>query len=282
MSEDDGAGDRAQEPVERTSAWPPLLKEHLDVLPHWDLRLKVMHWPRAVAWRRWEDAEVARQRAAGVRPPAAGVDVVIPTFRRPEMLRAAVESVLRQTVQDLTVVVVDDGGGQTSGLPDDPRVHVVRLSRNARVLGVVNNIGIRLGCSPVIALLNDDNTWRPTHLESTLRALESGAGLVYAGLRRHEADGTTVDVLARPFDRSTLRRSTYTDSSALVVRRLPGLYFSRVPRDKHAFPKEDWEFVWRYSRRVPTALAPEVTVDYLIHDESYLTDWSAFWGRRGR
>jgi hypothetical protein len=271
-----------QLPGARTGAWPAVLKEHLDVLPHWDLRLKLREARRALAWRRWEHAEVARHRAAGTTLPPARVDVVIPTYRRPVMLRKAVRSVLAQTVQDVTVIVVDDGGGGTAGLPDDPRVHVVTLSRNTAVLGVVNNVGLRLGNSPVIALLNDDNTWRPRHLTSTLQAMDDGADLVYAGMQRHEPDGTAVDVLARPFSRGALRSSAFTDSSSLVVRRLPGLHFSRAPRGKQAFPKEDWEFVWRYSRTLTTALAPEITVDYLIHDQSYLTDWSAYWLDRGR
>ena len=39
------------------------------------------------------------------------VSVIIPTFERPESLQRAVQSVLTQTMADLEVIVVNDGGG---------------------------------------------------------------------------------------------------------------------------------------------------------------------------
>jgi glycosyltransferase involved in cell wall biosynthesis len=178
------------------------------------------------------------------------------------------------------VVVDDDDPAQVAGLPEDPRVHVVLLRRHTGVLGVVNNVGLRLTRSTYVALLNDDNRWRPDHLERAVEALEDDADLVYTAMRRHRPDGSDVDVLAVPFDRRTLRRTSYADSSTLVIRRDPRVRFGRTPRWKRDTVKEDWEFVWRSSRRMRTRFLPSVTVDYLIHDDSYLTDWTDFWRRR--
>ncbi len=77
-----------------------------------------------------------------------------------------------------------------------------------------------------------------------------------------------------------MRQQFFTDSSTLVVRRIANLHFDRTPRGKKDSIKEDWEFVWRHSRHMRTQLVPYVTVDYLIHDNSYLTDWSGFWEQR--
>lgn len=242
-----------------------------------DRLLKLRHLHRAVYWKLWEAKEVRRQRSAWSSLPSASVAVVLPTYRRQQLLIEAVESVLRQTLQDFVIIVVDDGGGDVDGLAHDDRVHVIRLSRNTKVLGVVNNMGIHLSSSRYIALLNDDNTWRPDHLEVAVDALERGADLVYTGMRRHRTDDSDVDVLATPFQRDRMRREFFTDSSTLVFRRFPGVHFDRSPRGKGDPVKEDWEFVWRYSRRRRTELVPRVTVDYLIHDQSYLTDWSEFW-----
>jgi glycosyltransferase involved in cell wall biosynthesis len=235
------------------------------------LRARRIH--RALFWTVWEHREVRRLRSSSGLLPSATVAVVIPTFRRATMLPHAVASVLEQTYGDFTVIVVDDGGGEVDGLPPDPRVHIVRLRRNTRVLAVVNNIGIRLSRSRYVALLNDDNVWRPDHLERAVQALERGADLVYTGVRRHRPDGTEIDVLAVPFDRDALRRQFFVDSSALVARRGPGVLFERTPRGKRDPIKEDWEFVWRCSRTMRTELVPAITVEYLVHDGSYLTDW---------
>src|SRR4051794_2243151 len=48
--------------------------------------------------------------------------VVIPTFDRADLLPRAVASVLAQTVRDLEVIVVDDGGTGSVPVPSDPRV----------------------------------------------------------------------------------------------------------------------------------------------------------------
>ncbi len=257
-----------------------LAAHYLLQLPLRNLYVRARGAPQTAYWTWWEHREVRRLQAAVGPLPPAEVAVVVPTYRRPDFLRRAVASVLEQTSRDLVVVVVDDGGGQVGGLPEDPRLHVVTLGRNTAVLGVVNNVGIRLTSSRYVALLNDDNSWRPDHLERAVAALDEGADLVYTAMRRHLEDGTDVDVLSIPFDRRAMRRASLADSSTLVFRRVPAALFDRTPRRKGEFLKEDWEFVWRCSRRMRTRLVPWVTVDYLIHDGSYLTDWTAFWGRR--
>jgi glycosyltransferase involved in cell wall biosynthesis len=223
--------------------------------------------------RRFEDAEVDRLIAENGRLGPALVTTVLPTFRRPELLQRAVQSALSQTIADHLVVVVDDGGGLPE-LPDHPRLRAVSLSRNSAVLGTVRNVGIRLTDSTFIAFLDDDNEWRPDHLEVALGRLEPGIDLVYTALERRLPDGTAVDVLGRDFDRRTLADGdNFVDINAVVVRRAPDVLFSRIPRVKATLPKEDWEFVYRLSRTRRPVYEPEATVRYLINEASYYTRW---------
>ncbi|PPK64516.1 glycosyltransferase family 2 protein [Actinokineospora auranticolor] len=223
---------------------------------------------------RFEDGEVARlDRELGPRPETL-VATVMPTFKRPGLLPAAVESALAQTVTDQQVIVVDDGGGGLPTLPDDPRLSVVSLSRNSKVLGLVRNVGIRLTRSRYLAFLDDDNTWREDHLEQTLAVLGRGADLVYSAVERRRADGTVLDVLSEPFDRKTMvDDSPYVDSNSIVLRRADDVLFSRIPRVKATLPKEDWEFVHRMSRTRVVQHVPHPTVRYLVNEDSYYTAW---------
>jgi glycosyltransferase involved in cell wall biosynthesis len=222
--------------------------------------------------RRREAHEVARATAALERRPTARVVTVIATYRRPEMLARAVRSALDQTVTDHHVVVVDDGGGEVP-LPPDPRLTVVHLERNIGVAGAVRNVGVRVSSSDVLAFLDDDNEWTPDHLERGLALLDRGVFLAYSGLVRYDTAGRQLDVLAEPFDRRLMRSRAYIDTSAIVVRRTPRVVFSRVPRNRRDFPVEDWELVWRLSRRHRVALAPDPTVRYVVHEESYFSSW---------
>ncbi|GGM59873.1 hypothetical protein GCM10012275_33730 [Longimycelium tulufanense] len=223
--------------------------------------------------------EVARLHARRGTYPSALVAVVIPTFRRPEQLSEAVRSALAQTVTDLAVIVVDDGGGMVGLLPEDPRITVLSLSRNYGSCGLVRNVGIRLSRSPFVAFLDDDNTWRPNHLEEALTAMPDGPGLVYTGVKRSRRDGSIVDILGRPFDRRQHAHLPWIDISSIVVRRCPKVRFDPARRPNDVYAREDWEFVHRLSKRMRTVYVPEVTVNYTVHDGSYYQDWS--WLRAG-
>lgn len=200
--------------------------------------------------------------------------VVIPTFKRPEGLVRAVQSVLSQTYKDLAVVVVDDGAGLPV-LPQDPRLIAVSLSRNTATLGLVRNVGINLADSEFIAFLDDDNVWTPDHVATAVVALDDDPTLVavYTSLRRLWPDGSELDILGEPFDRRRLRQDPLVDANSFVVRRAFNRGFSVLPRNKSTLPKEDWEYVWRLSRRQRVAHVPKVTVLYAVNPDSYYTLW---------
>jgi len=246
-------------------------------LPLEELRNKVMLGHTAVGLRRFERTEIQRLLATmpgGVRPQAR-VATVILTFKRPEGLRRAVASVLAQTMRDQVVVVMDDGGGQIPELPDDPRLHVLSLRHNINVLGVTRNIGMGLTDSPYVAFLDDDNAWLPHHLETALARLDAAQApdAVYTAMNRILPDGTQHDILSVPFDRKLAWERCFLDSNPLVVRRTPDLHFSRLRRSSSVAPKEDWELVYRFSKRHQVEHIPEPTVDYTVNPDSYWTTW---------
>ena len=242
-----------------------------------ELRNKIKLGPTALASRRVEDAEVARLKGETQPLPPAKVTTIISTYRRPEMLPRAVRSALAQTERDHVVIVIDDGGGLPE-LPTDPRLRACSLSANTAVLGVVANVGLRLTRSTYVAFLADDNEWEPNHLEVALAALETGPAkdrpdMVYTAVRRIFPDGRLMDVLSTPFDRRLLARESYVDGNSLVIRRSRGLHCSRIRRPRGIAPREDWELVYRLSRRRRTLHVPVPTVHYKVHQESYWSDW---------
>lgn len=96
--------------------------------------------------------------------------VVIPTFRRPELLKAALQSTLRQTYADFEVVISnDDAAGSDSWkhvesvVDSDSRVRVVFNSANRGQAGNTNN-GIRHARGQWIKLLHDDDLLHPSCL----------------------------------------------------------------------------------------------------------------------
>ena len=93
-------------------------------------------------------------------------------------------------------------------------------------------------------------------------------------MRRVTPDGQVHDTLSVPFDRAAARNSSFLDPNPLVARRTADLHFSRLRREKKVAPREDWEMIFRYSRRHRVEHVPVPTVDYLVNPASYWTAWN--------
>jgi glycosyltransferase involved in cell wall biosynthesis len=256
------------------------LRARFGWLPLAELRNKVVLGHTAIGLYRFERSEVRRLLTTlpGAGKPRALVATIVLTYKRPDGLRRAVDSVLAQTVTDQVVIVVDDGGREIPELPADPRLHVVSLRSNINVLGVSRNIGIGLTDSDFVAFLDDDNAWHPHHLETALGRLRGPGSAerpdaVYTAMRRMTPDGLQRDVLSVPFDRRLAWERCFLDSNPFVARRSPDLKFSRLRRSSIVAPKEDWELIFRFSRKHRVEHIPEPTVDYAINPNSYWTSW---------
>lgn len=255
------------------SATGVVVRSTVGTLPFFEYKLEVARWRAARELLRREDRLVKDRIHSSGPIPTARVTTVIATYKRPEMLMLAVESALAQTVSDQRIVVVDDGGGELGDLPEDPRITVVALRENVGIAGVVRNVGIRLSHSPLIAFLDDDNSWTPDHLEVALEAHARGAEFTYSSLERVEESGSPMDTYGEPFDRSVMKERSLVDTNAMVLRRTSRVLFSRVPRGRNDFPGEDWEIVWRLSRHMRVVHIPRATVRYLVHRGSNFSPW---------
>lgn len=248
------------------------IRRHIGIWPAMESRNRVVMAPALPGLIAFENREVVRLRAQLGKIPTAAVACIVPTYRRPEAVVAAIHSILAQDYPDFVVMVVDDGAGLPV-LPDDPRVFGVSLSRNTGIAGLVRNVGIRLTASRDLAFLDDDNTWTRDHLTVALAGLEAGADLIYTAIRRRAPDGTQVDILSRPYDRKAASEASFVDINAVVLRRTRDALFSRLPRTRTTFPREDWEFVYRLSARRKVEHLPTPTVEYLVNPGSYFSRW---------
>lgn len=101
------------------------------------------------------------------------ISVVIPVYNGARHLAAAIESVLRQTVPVLEVIVVDDGSTDHSA--DIARRfgdQVCLLNQPNSGAAVARNFGIQHAQGNFLAFLDADDLWSERKLEWQLRALK--------------------------------------------------------------------------------------------------------------
>lgn len=121
------------------------------------------------------------------------ISVVIPTYNRKYKLKNALNSVLNQTLLPSEIIVVNDH--PSSDLRDlCSSFNDVRLINHDENRGAsaARNTGIKAAEGEYIALLDDDDQWKPDKLKkqvSKFAELPKDYGLVYTGTERYSSKG---------------------------------------------------------------------------------------------
>ncbi|HEX8054587.1 MAG TPA: glycosyltransferase family 2 protein [Thermoleophilaceae bacterium] len=204
------------------------------------------------------------------------VSVVIPAYRRPDLVERAIRSVQAQTAAPAELIVVDDASGDGTGSrAADLGARVVTHERNQGE-GAARNSGIEAARHEWVALLDSDDEWLPEHLE-TLWAAHDGHVLVGtailgmgSGANHHRVFGWTgrrPRVLRGPAD-VAVPDSKLTASSVLV-RREAALRAGGFRPLKRASDLD----MWLRLLQLGSALAiPRVTALYHVHDDQVSAD----------
>jgi glycosyltransferase involved in cell wall biosynthesis len=122
------------------------------------------------------------------------VSVIIPCYNYGRFLGEAIASVRRQTVEDLEIIVVDDGS--TDETPEvlagirDPRLRSLRTVNGG--ISAARNAGLDRASGEYLAFLDADDRWLPTKLERQLAMMdgEPGLGMVFTNFSRFDETGT--------------------------------------------------------------------------------------------
>jgi glycosyltransferase involved in cell wall biosynthesis len=194
----------------------------------------------------------APDRSASAAAGDALISVVIPTFDRPDYLRLALAGVLAQSYGNLEIIVSDNAS------PEDPARIIaefndsrIRLHRHARTIGQTANFlaGIAQATGKYIAILGDDDVWRPDFIATLVAPMEADPQIVVAfcdhdiidGDGRLDAEKTEEvtrrfgrhairDGAHRPFaDIALLYRAICVVSGAVI--RADGIDWSQLPPD---------------------------------------------------
>jgi glycosyltransferase involved in cell wall biosynthesis len=118
------------------------------------------------------------------------VSIVIPCYKGERFLKDAIESCLRQTYQDVEVLVVDDASPDRSAdiaeqyVHQDPRVRLIRRERNGGVSRAFNS-GFQAATGEYFTRLAQDDFFQEAGIEKMVQTLKAhpDAGIVYCDVQ---------------------------------------------------------------------------------------------------
>ena len=208
------------------------------------------------------------------------ISVTLPTRNRPTEFRRAVETVLRQTYDNLELVVVDGSEDEyVSEVLDElePQIPTkIKHETGTQGVSAARNIGIRAAEGSYIAFLDDDDEWESSKIAKQVRVLEQSeeAGACYTGNRKLGPDGKTRAVSTPDAEgditRQLLFGSLFGTFSALVIDR--ELVDEVGFLDESLRAREDWDYYLRLSRVTEFRAVTEPLVIKHTGDYEQLSD----------
>ena len=220
------------------------------------------------------------------------VSVIIPTLNRPHDLKAAMESIARQTVLPYEVLVIDQSDGENthqiaeefSKRPEMRQVRVRYVRLLERSLVKARNRGLDLAEGDIVSFLDDDVVLLEDYFEQIVRVMSHDrslggvSGNVIVGKKLHGVKWKLRRFLMRVFllndfcGRMTASGFGYPIyerevDQPLLVEFLPGcdMNYRRDILDGERFDewftgysfREDVDFSYRVSRKAKCAMIPE-------------------------
>jgi glycosyltransferase involved in cell wall biosynthesis len=220
---------------------------------------------------------MAAQRSWPAPAATPRVSVVMPAYNAERFVGDAVRSVLRQTVADLELIVVDDGS--TDGTADvvrsfpKPCIRLIRVANGGPARA--RNVGLAAAApTGYVAFLDADDAWDARKLERQLDWMERHADVLALGcfMRYVSSTGRVLGRTGQEVDRGDLPRIARGEFfpfpiSSLVVRRSALAAVGDFDESFRA-GSEDLEFYARLAQQGVLQCVPEVLGSYRLHPES--------------
>jgi len=205
------------------------------------------------------------------------VSIIMPTQNRAGLLKDALASVARQTYRNWEAVVINDGGEDISGtigtLPQDVAAKTTVLQQPAPSgQARARNRAIAASRGEVVTFLDDDDIYKPDHLEALVGGMqESGAGVAYTlaeKVNERLVDGERVEI-----QRNAIFQDLRYSRALLLVRNFIPLISWGIRRtcfeqcgvfDESLACLEDWDLLLRFSARHEFHRIEKVTTEVHI------------------
>lgn len=210
------------------------------------------------------------------------ITTVIPTYRRPGLLRRAVMSVLAQTYPHFQICIYDNASGdETENVVRDLSAADSRVKyfSHRQNIGAIQNFVFGMGRveTAFFSLLSDDDVLLPEFFEKALAGFDKHPTAMFSALATIHADGhgnvTSVPLLAwedgiylPPQGLVVMLERQHPEWTAILFRR--EVLESVGTLDPETGAPSDFDYELRIAARWPIAISREPGAIWISHDGS--------------
>ncbi|MHB8909185.1 MAG: glycosyltransferase family 2 protein [Syntrophales bacterium] len=217
------------------------------------------------------------------------ISVIIPAYNHEQYITEAINSVLNQSYPDFEIIIINDGSTDSTEQKilsiHDPRIQYIS-QENSGAHSAINR-GISLSQGEYISILNSDDVYLPTRLETCLNFLESNTNysVVMSTVEGIDRDGTPVKKRVTPeikawldwytaalplfkedtFYPNAFAKNIMITTSNLFLRRQ---CFQECGGFKGLRYAHDWDMLLRLSQKYKIHLIEEDLLQYRMHPEN--------------
>ncbi|MBS8266569.1 glycosyltransferase family 2 protein [Mesobacillus boroniphilus] len=208
------------------------------------------------------------------------ISIIIPTFNREKLVMEAIESLRKQTYENIEIIVIDDCSTDNTQLLIenerliDPRIVYIRHEQN-KGAPTARNTGIESATGEYIAFLDSDDRWLAEKLERQMAVLKENknAGLVYTGYKN--VLGTQIRSEVRPHARGNmlaevLKKNCLGTTSTVLVKK--EILLAAGGFDPELPSCQDWDLYVKLAQMTEFDVVPEPMVLYNEHDGDRITN----------
>lgn len=214
------------------------------------------------------------------------VSCVIPSYKRADTLKRAIDSVLNQTYKEIEILVVDDNiPGDEYSLKLEKIIgdysqedRLVLIKQPYHINGAeARNVGIRAAKGNWIAFLDDDDEWLPTKIEKQLSALKLNPDCMGASCYYNEYVDFKLVHSCPPYTSDNLNmkilcRQVAMYTPTLILRKDKLLEFGAF--DNKLRRHQDLQLLTEFTCRNKMLVVPEIFVN--VHNDSHINRPSVF------
>lgn len=203
------------------------------------------------------------------------VSVILPVRNSEIFLAGAIRSILKQSLPDFELVIIDDGS-------KDMSLQIVKRFRDSRIILLTNNTpmgvagslnrGIRIAKGDYIARMDADDIAMPDRLHIQFEYLKKHPeiGVVGSWVKLINADGKSGGYKKFPTtDRDIKRLLTFVNPfihPSVMIRSSLIKQFGEYSKDCEG--AEDYELWFRFARETKFANLPIILLQYRLHKDA--------------